>query len=166
MAWLTPIGWLNRCEAGGRSSSSPKADWHAPRVAPFPHGRIRGGRPNRRARCPGGYPRDADSICGQSTISHDAKPSTSPSVSRSGLQAQTGLRRLNCSMPRETRFCPLGGARRRVINDRWARGPTGQQFGHRSWIVEPLRLFPAYHLAGASHDAAEELDPPSDQLLG
>jgi 1-acyl-sn-glycerol-3-phosphate acyltransferase len=48
-------------------------------------------------------------------------------------------------------------------NDRRAgRCPTGQPFGHRPWIVEPLRLFAAYRLAGASHYAAEELDPPGD----
>ncbi len=97
---------------GGRSPVIfPEGGLVRPRVTPFPHGRIRGGRPNRRARCPGGYPRDADSICGQSTISHDAKPSTSPLVSRSGIQAQTGLRRLNCSMPRETRLCASRGSR-------------------------------------------------------
>src|SRR5271165_5479143 len=42
--------------------------------------------------------------------------------------------------------------------------PRRQPFGHRPWITEPLRLF-AYRLAGASHHAAEELDPPGDQLL-
>ncbi|MGA9361943.1 MAG: lysophospholipid acyltransferase family protein [Mycobacterium sp.] len=49
--------------------------------------------------------------CGQSTICHNGEPSTSPLVSRSGLQAQTGLRRLNCSMPRETRLCASRGSR-------------------------------------------------------
>jgi hypothetical protein len=39
------------------------------------------------------------------------------------------------------------------------RVPRGQPFGHRRWIIEPLRLFAAYRLAGASHHAAEELDP-------
>ncbi|MGO8941421.1 MAG: lysophospholipid acyltransferase family protein [Mycobacterium sp.] len=48
---------------GGRSLVIfPEGGLVRPRVTPFPHGRIRGGRPNRRARCPGGYPRDADSI--------------------------------------------------------------------------------------------------------
>ena len=40
----------------------------------------------------------------------------------------------------------------------------GHPFGHRPWIIEPLRLF-AYRLAGASHHASDELDPPGDQLL-
>jgi len=43
--------------------------------------------------------------------------------------------------------------------------PRGQLFGHRPWIIESLRLLAAYRLAGASHHAAEELDPPGDQLL-
>lgn len=43
--------------------------------------------------------------------------------------------------------------------------PRGQLFGHRPWIIESLRLLAAYCLAGASHHAAEELDPPGDQLL-
>src|SRR5271154_4163451 len=42
------------------------------------------------------------------------------------------------------------------------RCPAGS---HRPWIIEPLRLFAAYRLAGASPHTAEELDPPGDQLL-
>ena len=43
--------------------------------------------------------------------------------------------------------------------------PCGQPFGHRPWIIEPLRLFATYRVAGASHHTAEELDPPGDQLF-
>ena len=43
--------------------------------------------------------------------------------------------------------------------------PCGQPLGHRPWIIVPLRLFAAYRVAGASHHAAEELDPTGDQLL-
>jgi hypothetical protein len=54
-------------------------------------------------------------------------------------------------------------------NDRMPDGravPCGRPSGHLPWIFEPLRLFAAYRVAGASHHTADELDPPGDQLLG
>ena len=73
-----------------------------PRLAALPHGRIRGGRPNRCARRPDGNPRDADNTAAGAPFPATREPSTSRSVSRSGLRAPTGPRQSNCSAPLET----------------------------------------------------------------
>jgi len=132
MVRLTPTGWLPWCEAGGRSSSSPKADWRVPPGCGLSTWAHSWWPPEPAYPLVRRHSRDADNIVARAPFPTTRSHRRSPLVSRSGLQAPTGLRRLNFSMPRGTPFCA------------------------------PLRLFAAYRLAGASYNAAEELDPPRD----